>query len=183
MSQKLIQQENSQKPAFLSQGSFHGESVREAVVDVLVKSQSQSDASQTSRVASQGQVSTQGKKVLQENVLSQESVSVQVRDVSSQPVVPTLSQLSSQKSVSTQSQGRVPSQNQSQLDEKENAQTEIDFTKADGTPKNTQNSQDLKNSTWLLRSNQSDSQGRDYLASCTKLLFNNQKSNNPKNNE
>ena len=164
MSQKLIQQENSQKPVFLSQGSFHG-----------VKSQSQTDASQTSQAASHGQVLTQGKAVLQENVLSQESVSVQVRDASSQPVVPTLSQLSSQKSVSTQ--------NQSQLDEKENAQTEIDFTKADGTPKNTQNSQDLKNSTWLLRSNQSDSQGRDYLASCTKLLFNNQKSNNPKTNE
>ena len=178
MSQKLIQQENSQKPTFLSQGSFHGESVREAVIDVLVKSQSQSDASQTSRVASQGRVSTQGKTVLNENVLSQESVSTQVRDVSSQPVVPTLSQLSSQKSGSTQSQGRVRSQNQSQLEE--NVQTEIDFTKADGTP---QNSQDLKNSRWLLKSGQSDSQGRDYLKSCSELLLNNQKSKNPQTNE
>ena len=180
MSQKLIQQENSQKPTFLSQGSFHGESVREAVIDVLVKSQSQSDASQTSRVASQGRVSTQGKTVLNENVLSQESVSTQVRDVSSQPVVPTLSQLSSQKSVSTQSQGRVRSQNQSQLEETENVQTEIDFTKADGTP---QNSQDLKNSRWLLKSGQPDSQGRDYLKSCSELLLNNQKSKNPQTNE
>ena len=169
MSQKAIQQENSQKPVFLSQGQ--------------VKPQSQADASQTSQVASQGQVLTQGATVLHENVLSQNGVSSQVKGASSQPVVSTLSQFSSQKSVSAQSQGCVPSQNQSQLDGKENAQTEIDFTKADGTPKNTQNSQDLKNSTWLLRSSQSDSQGRDYLASCSELLLNNQKSNNPKTNE
>ena len=160
MSQKVIQQENSQKPVFFSQGQ--------------VKPQSQPDASHASRVASQGQA---------KNVSSQDSGSTQVKEASSQPVVPTLSQLSSQKSVPSQSQGCVPSQNQSQLDEKENTQTEIDFTKADGTPKNTQNSQDLKNSTWLLRSSQSDSQGRDYLASCSELLLNNQKSNNPKTNE
>ena len=180
MSQKVIQKENSQKPVFLSQGSFHGKSVREAVIDVLVKSQSQSDASQTSRVASQGQVLTQDKTVLLENVSSQDSVSTQVKGTSSQPVVPTLSQQSSQKSISNQSQGCVPSQNKSQLDEKENIQTEIEFAKADGTP---QNSQGLKSSSWLLRSGQSDSQGRDYLKSCTELLLNNQTSNNSKTDE
>ena len=114
MSQKAIQQESSQKPTFLSQG--------------LVKPQSQADASQTSQVASQGQVLTRGTTALQENVLSQDGVSSQVKGASSQPVVSTLSQFSSQKSVSAQSQGCVPSQNQSQLNEKENIdQSEIDL--------------------------------------------------------
>ena len=166
MSQKVIQKENSQKPVFLSQGQ--------------IKPQSQADPSQTSRVASQGQVLTQDKTVLLENVSSQDSVSTQVKGTSSQPVVPTLSQQSSQKSVSNQSQGCVPSQNKSQLDEKENIQAEIEFAKADGTP---QNSQGLKSSSWLLRSGQSDSQGRDYLKSCTELLLNNQTSNNSKTDE
>ena len=180
MSQKIIEKENPQKSVFLSQGSFHGESVREAVIDVLVKSQPQTDASQISQAAFQGQVLTQDKTVLHENVSSQESVSTQVSNASSQPIVPTLSQFSSQKSVSNQSQGRVGSRNQSQLDEKENIQTEIEFAKADGTP---QNSQDLKSSSWLLRSGQLDSQGRDYLKSCTELLLNNQTSNNSKTDE
>ena len=166
MSQKVIQKENSQKPVFLSQGQ--------------IKPQSQADPSQTSRVASQGQVLTQDKTVLLENVSSQDSVSTQVKGTSSQPVVPTLSQQSSQKSVSNQSQGSVPSQNKPQLDEKENIQAEIEFAKADGTP---QNSQGLKSSSWLLRSGQSDSQGRDYLKSCTELLLNNQTSNNSKTDE
>ena len=93
MSQKVIQQENLQKTVFLSQGSFQGE------IDVIAKSQSQANASQASQVASQGQVLTQAKPAPPENVSSQDSVSTQTRDVSSQPVVPTLSQLSSQKSV------------------------------------------------------------------------------------
>ena len=165
MSQKVIQQENSQKPVFFSQGQ--------------VKPQSQADASQASRVASQGQA---------KNVSSQDSGSTQVDEASSQPVVPTLSQLSSQKSVPTQSQGCIPSQNQSQLDEKENIdQSEIDFAKAEYSRAlqriPSQNSQHLKNSSWLLRSGQSDSQGRDYLTSCTELLLNDQKSNNLKTDE
>ena len=169
MSQKVIQQENSQKTVFLSQGSFQGE------IDVVVKSQA--DASQPSQVASQGQVLTQGKTALPGNVSSQGSVSTQARDASSQPVVPTLSQLSSQKSVPTQSQGCIPSQNQSQLDEKENIdQSEIDFAKAEYSRAlqriPSQNAQHLKNSGWLLRSGQSDSQGRDYLTSCTELIKN-----------
>ena len=163
MSQKVIQQENSQKPVFFSQGQ--------------VKPQSQPDASQASRVASQGQA---------KNVSSQDSGSTQVDEASSQPVVPTLSQLSSQKSVPSQSQGCVPSQNQSQVDEKEN-QSEIDFAKAEYSRSlqriPSQNSQDLKSSSWLLRSGQSDSQGRDYLASCTELLMNDQKTKNPKTDE
>ena len=186
MSQKVIQQENSQKTVFLSQGSFQGE------IDVIVKSQA--DASQPSQVASQGQVLTQAKPPPPENVSSQGSVSTQARDASSQPVVPTLSQLSSQKSVSTQSQGRgnVPSQNRSQLDEKENVQTEIDFVLANGTPLNSQNSQNVANSQnlansslvgWLLESGQSDSQGRDYLTSCSELLLKDQKSNKPETDE
>ena len=148
MSQKAIQQESSQKPTFLSQG--------------LVKPQSQADASQTSQVASQGQVLTRGTTALQENVLSQDGVSSQVKGASSQPVVSTLSQFSSQKSVSAQSQGCVPSQNQSQLDEKENIdQSEIDFAKAEYSRAlqrfPSRNSQDLKNST-----------------SCTEVLFDDQ---------
>ena len=182
MSQKVIQQENLQKTVFLSQGSFQGE------IDVIVKSQSQANASQASQVASQGQVLTQAKPAPPENVSSQGSVSTQARDASSQPVVPTLSQLSSQKSVPNQSQGCIPSQNQSQLDEKENIdQSEIDFAKAEysGALQRipSQNSQHLKNSSWLLRSGQSDSQGRDYLTSCTELLLNDQKSNNQKTDE
>ena len=155
MSQKVIQQENSQKNVFLSQGSFQGE------INVIVKS-----ASQASQIASQGQVLTHSRTT--QNVSSQDSVSTQ-GNASSQPVVPTLSQLSSQKS--------VPSQNRSQLDEKENIdQSEIDFAKAEYSRAlhrvPSQNSQDLKNSSWLLRSGQSDSQGRDYLTSCTELLLN-----------
>ena len=177
MSQKIIEKENSQKSVFLSQGQ--------------VKSQSQADASQTSRTGSQGHVLTQDRTAFNENVSSQNSLSTQARDASSQPVVPTLSQLSSQKSVSTQSQGRgnVPSQNRSQLDEKENVQTEIDFVLANGTPLNSQNlgnSQNVANSSlvgWLLESGQSDSQGRDYLTSCSELLLKDQKSNKPETNE
>ena len=177
MSQKIIEKENSQKSVFLSQGQ--------------VKSQSQSDASQTSRSGSQGQVLSQDRTSLNENVSSQNSLSTQARDASSQPVVPTLSQLSSQKSVSTQSQGRgnVPSQNRSQLDEKENVQTEIDFVLANGTPLNSQNlanSQNVANSSlvgWLLESGQTDSQGRDYLTSCSELLLKDQKSNKPETDE
>ena len=178
MSQKIIEKENSQKSVFLSQ----------------VKSQSQDDDSQTSRSGSQGHVLTQDRTALNANVSSQNSLSTQVRDASSQPVVPTLSQLSSQKSISTQSQGRgnVPSQNQSQLDEKENVQTEIDFVLANGTPLNSQNSQNVANSQnlansslvgWLLESGQSDSQGRDYLTNCSELLLKDQKSNKPETNE
>ena len=195
MSQKVIKRKSKQeKPLktvhlFLSQGSFQGE------INVIAKSQSQGDASQASQVASQGQVAsqvlTQDKPAPPENVSSQDSVSTQARDVSSQPVVPTLSQLSSQKSVSAQSQGRgnVPSQNRSQLDEKENVQTEIDFVLANGTPLNSQNlgnSQNVANSSlvgWLLESGQSDSQGRDYLTSCSELLLKDQKSNKPETNE
>ena len=192
MSQKVIKRKSKQeKPLktvhlFLSQGSFQGE------INVIAKSQSQGDASQASQVASQGQVAsqvlTQDKPAPPENVSSQDSVSTQARDVSSQPVVPTLSQLSSQKSVPTQSQGCIPSQNQSQLDEKENIdQSEIDFAKAEYSRAlqriPSQNSQHLKNSSWLLRSGQSDSQGRDYLTSCTELLLNDQKSDNQKTDE
>ena len=174
MSQKIIEKENS---VFLSQGQ--------------VKSQSQSDASQTSRSGFQGQVLSQDRTSLNENVSSQNSLSTQARDASSQPVVPTLSQLSSQKSVSTQSQGRgnVPSQNRSQLDEKENVQTEIDFVLANGTPLNSQNlanSQNVANSSlvgWLLESGQTDSQGRDFLTSCSELLLKDQKSNKPETDE
>ena len=156
MSQKAIQQENSQKPVFLSQGQ--------------VKPQSQANASQTSRVASQGQVLTQGATVLHENVLSQNGVSSQVKGASSQPVVPKLSQFSSQKSVSAQSQGCVPSQNQSQLDEKENIdQSEIDFAKAEYSRAlqrfPSQNSQNLKNS------------------SCNEIVLDDKKSINPKTDE
>ena len=163
MSQKVIQQENSQKNVFLSQGSFQGE------INVIVKS-----ASQASQIASEGQVLTHSRTT--QNVSSQDSVSTQ-GNASSQPVVPTLSQLSSQKSVPNQSQGCIPSQNRSQLDEKENIdQSEIDFAKAEYSRAlhrvPSQNSQDLKNSSWLLRSGQSDSQGRDYLTSCTELLLN-----------
>ena len=177
MSQKNIEKENSQKSVFLSQDQ--------------VKSQSQADASQTSRTGSQGHVLTQDRTTLHENVSSQNSLSTQARDASSQPVVPTLSQLSSQKSVSTQSQGRgnVPSQNRSQLDEKENVQTEIDFVLANGTPLNSQNlanSQNVANSSlvgWLLESGQTDSQGRDFLTSCSELLLKDQKSNKPETDE
>ena len=175
MSQKVIQQENSQKPVFFSQGQ--------------VKPLSQADASQASRVASQGQALSQGKTALHKNVSSQDSGTTQVKEASSQPVVPTLSQLSSQKSVPSQSQGCVPSQNQSQLDEKD--QSEIYFAKVEFSGEYSrslqripsQNSQDLKSSSWLLRSGQSDSQGRDYLTSCTELLMNDQKTKNPKTDE
>ena len=133
---------------------------------------------------------SQGKTALHKNVSSQDNGSTQVKEASSQPAVPILSQLSSQQSVPSQSQGCVPSQNQSQLDEKEN-QSEIYFAKVEFSGEYSrslqripsQSSQDLKSSSWLLRSGQSDSQGRDYLASCTELLLNGQKTKNQKTDE
>ena len=73
---------------------------------VLTQAQleSQKNVSSQATVASQGQ--TQSQLASQQNVSSQDSVATQAQSVSSQPIVPPMSQLSSQRSVSS-SQGAV----------------------------------------------------------------------------
>ena len=75
---------------------------------VLTQTQltSQNNVSSQYSVAPQGQVQTQAQMASQHNISSQDSVATQVQNVFSQPIVPTLSQISSQRSVSS-SQGAV----------------------------------------------------------------------------
>ena len=70
---------------------------------------SQNNVSSQSTVASQGQAQTQAEMASQHNISSQDSVTTQAQNVFSQPIVPTLSQISSQRSVSS-SQGSVSTQ-------------------------------------------------------------------------
>ena len=75
---------------------------------VLTQTQltSQNNVSSQSTVASQGQAQTEAQMASQHNVSSQDRVETQAQNVFSQPIVPTLSQISSQRSVSS-SQGAV----------------------------------------------------------------------------
>ena len=192
MSQKVIEKEISPMPVFLSQDqnssqavllSSQGQVKSQLVCQSQDRVSSQAIGSQASRVASQGQVLTQAEAAPQEKVSTQDSVSTQVQGVLSQPVVPTLSQLSSQKSVATLSNfdpAGSQKTSQSTRTEKE-SQPEIQFSEAiPSTP--SQNSQNLKDTSWLLTSGQANSQGRDSL-NHSQLLSNDENSNQPKTDE
>ena len=81
----------------------------------LAQLASQNNVSSQSTVASQGQAQTQARTASQHSVPSQASVATQARSVSSQPIKPTLSEIPSQKSVSS-SQGAVSPQKRKRSD-------------------------------------------------------------------
>ena len=213
MSQKVTPKEISQKPEFFSQDRnnsqareaiFTSDPFKKAILvlsqggtaksQMQVQSQdrapSQVNDSQESCVPSQQQVLVQSQIATQKNVSTQ--ASVPSKDAASQATVPTLSQLSQTQAPNWSSKFLPPIQNnatpyssqkQSQCDEKENI-NQLETTNASsGAPSQNSQSQDLNKSCWLLKSGQSDSQGRGYLESCTQILVDAENPNKPKNNE
>ena len=170
MSQNKSQKENSQKAVISSQAevdsqpaSTHGPAT--ITFDDRVQSQVNPGQSQD-RVPSQVNDSQDGSVSAQETVQTQPNVST--HDAASQATVPSRPQLSqtggSIHNSPCQSQEKSQSQKRSQYDEKENIQ-KLETIPEYVSRSPSQNSQDLKKP-------QSDSQGRDCLASCTQILFN-----------
>ena len=94
-------------------------------------------------VASQDQSQTPARLASQTNVSSQENVTTPARSVSSQPTVPTLSQISSQRSVSS-SQGAVLSQKRKGNDIIADMPPLTAVIKADQQSTSSENSQDVR---------------------------------------
>ena len=131
MSQKEDQKENSQNTVNVSskdevkshlqaqsqdriQSQVHDPQVNSGAASqghVLTQTQleSQNNVPSQPTVGSQDQAQTKVRLASQNSVSSHDSVATQAQSVSSQPIVSTLSQISSQRSVSS-SQGTVPSQ-------------------------------------------------------------------------
>ena len=160
MSQNKSQKENSQKAVISPQAE-----VEITLSDGRVQSQVNPGQSQD-RVPSQVNDSQDGSVSAQETVQTQPNVST--HDAASQATVPSRPQLSqtggSIHNSPCQSQEKSQSQKRSQYDEKENIQ-KLETIPEYVSRSPSQNSQDLKKP-------QSDSQGRDCLASCTQILFN-----------
>ena len=160
MSQNKSQKENSQKAVISPQAE-----VEITLSDGRVQSQVNPGQSQD-RVPSQVNDSQDGSVSAQETVQTQPNIST--HDAASQATVPSRPQLSqtggSIHNSPCQSQEKSQSQKRSQYDEKENIQ-KLETIPEYVSRSPSQNSQDLKKP-------QSDSQGRDCLASCTQILFN-----------
>ena len=160
MSQNKSQKENSQKAVISPQAE-----VEITLSDGRVQSQVNPGQSQD-RVPSQVNDSQDGSVSAQETVQTQPNIST--HDAASQATVPSRPQLSqtggSIHNSPCQSQEKSQSQKRSQYDEKENIQ-KLETIPEYASRAPSQNSQDLKKP-------QSDSQGRDCLASCTQILFN-----------